>query len=70
MYRLVLVAFVVEHGERYDEEYEKSIKNIDSEPEILHRQGEVTRAVVNRVLTRLPIGDVGGQHEDGDSGNG
>ena len=65
IYRLVLVAFIVEHGKRYEKEDENSIENVNGQPQILHRQGEITGAIVDRVLTRLAIGDVGRQHEDG-----
>lgn len=70
MYRLVLVAFVVEHGEGNDEEDEDGVEDVYSEPEGLHGQCEVAGAVVDRVLAGLAVGDVRRQHEDGDGGDG
>lgn len=67
---LILVSFVVEHGEGDYEENQHGINDINSEPEILHRQGEFTRAIVYRVPTRLPVGDISRQHENGNGGDG
>lgn len=67
---LVLVPLVVEHGEGDDEEDEHRVHDVDGEPQILHREGEVAGAVVDRVAAGLPVGDVGGEHEDRDGGHG
>lgn len=67
--RLVLVALVVEHGKGDDEEDENGIGDVDGEPECLHREGEITGTIVNGMPARLPVGDVGRQHQDGDGGD-
>lgn len=70
MHILVLVTLIEEHCEWDDEEDENSIDDIYSEPQILHRQGKVAGTIVDGVPAGLPVGDVGRQHEDGDSGHG
>lgn len=69
-HKLVLVAFVVEHREGNDEEDENGVEDVNREPQILHRESEIARAVVNGMTAGLPVGDVGRQHEDGDGGDG
>lgn len=70
MYLLVLVSFVVEHGEGNNKEYEYSINNVNGEPKIPHRQGQVTCAIIYRMPTGLPVGNVGGKHENWNGGDG
>ena len=67
---LVLVALVVEHGEGYDEEDEDGVDDVDDEPERLHGEREVAGAVVDGLPAGLAVGDVGGEHEDGEDGDG
>lgn len=66
---LVLVALVIEHSKRNDEEDKYGINDVNSEPQILHRERKVAGAVINRVAARLPVGHVGREHENGDGGN-
>ena len=65
-----MVAFVVEHGEGDNEEHKHGVENVNGEPQVLHRERELTRAVVDSVPARLPVRHVSGEHEDGDCGNG
>lgn len=67
---LILVALVVEHGKGDDKEDKNSISNIDSKPEGLHRKRKRASTVVDSVAAGLTVGDVGGEHEDGDSSDG
>lgn len=69
-YLLVLVAFVVKHCEGNDEEHKNSINDVDSKPQILHRQCEITSTIINSVLTSLPVGNISGEHKYGDSSDG
>lgn len=65
-----MVSLVVEHGEGDDEEDEDGIGDVDDEPEGLHREGEVTGAIVNGMPARMPVGDVCRKHQYRDGGNG
>jgi len=67
---LVLVALVVEHGEGYDEEDEDGVDDVGDEPERLHGEREVASPVVDGLAAGLAVGDDGGEHEDGEDGDG
>lgn len=66
---LVLIPFVVEHSEGNDEEDEYGVGDVDGEPEVLHREREFTRAVVDRVAARLAVRHVGGEHQNRNGGD-
>lgn len=67
---LVLVALVIEHGEGDDEEGKDGIGDINNEPKGLHRKGKAAGAIVDGIAASLTIGDIGREHENGDSGDG
>ena len=66
---LVLVAFIVEHCERNNEEDKHGVDDVNDEPQGLHREREVARTIVDRVATRLPVRDICREHENGDCGD-
>jgi len=65
VYSLLLVAFVVEDGERDDEEHKHGVKNVDRVPQLPHGQREATSTDEDGMLARVLIGDVSRQHENG-----
>jgi len=62
-YLLVLVSFIIEHCKRNNEEHKNSIDNINRKPQILHREREITRAIINSMPASLPIRHIRRKHQ-------